>query len=89
LAATGNFGTVVRRNYPVAIASRYGHLGEEIATVTGCLCTPLDRLADQVELPKADAGDLVAVFMAGAYGPSASPERFLGHPPSGELMVNK
>jgi diaminopimelate decarboxylase len=89
LAATGNFGTVVRRNYPVAIASRYGNLGEEIATVTGCLCTPLDRLADQVELPKADAGDLVAVFMAGAYGPSASPERFLGHPPSGELMVNK
>jgi diaminopimelate decarboxylase len=89
LAATGNFGTVVRRNYPVAIASRYGIAAGETATITGCLCTPLDRLADQVELPKAEVGDLVAVFMAGAYGPSASPERFLGHPPSSELMVNK
>jgi diaminopimelate decarboxylase len=89
LAATGNFGTVVRRNYPVAIASRYGIAAEETATITGCLCTPLDRLADQVELPKAEVGDLIAVFMAGAYGPSASPERFLGHPPSSELMVNK
>jgi diaminopimelate decarboxylase len=89
LAATGNFGTVVRRNYPVAVASRYSSKTEEVASVTGCLCTPLDRLADQVDLPRADVGDLIAVFMAGAYGPSASPERFLGHPPSDELMVNK
>ncbi len=89
LAATGNFGTVVRRNYPIAVASRYSIKAEEVASVTGCLCTPLDRLADQVELPRAEVGDLVAVFMAGAYGPSASPEKFLGHPPSGELMVNK
>jgi diaminopimelate decarboxylase len=89
LAATGNFGTVVRRNYPVAVASRYGAQPEEMASITGCLCTPLDRLADQVEIPRADVGDLIAVFMAGAYGPSASPERFLGHPPSDELMVNK
>jgi acyl-CoA ligase (AMP-forming) (exosortase A-associated)/pyridoxal-dependent decarboxylase (exosortase A-associated) len=89
LAATGNFGTVVRRNYPVAIASHYGQPVAEAATITGCLCTPLDRLADQVELPKAGVGELVAVFMAGAYGPSASPERFLGHPPSSEILVNK
>jgi diaminopimelate decarboxylase len=89
LAATGNFGTVVRRNYPVAIASKYDQPSAEPATITGCLCTPLDRLADQVELPKAEVGDLVAVFMAGAYGPTASPERFLGHPASRELLVNK
>jgi diaminopimelate decarboxylase len=91
LAASGNFGTVVRRNYPVAIASRFGGdmVGDaEVVTIVGCLCTPLDRLADLVSLPRADVGDLVAVFMAGAYGRSASPEAFLGHPPPRELLVN-
>lgn len=91
LAASGNFGTVVRRNYPVAIASRFGGdtVGDnEVVTIVGCLCTPLDRLADMVSLPRADVGDLVAVFMAGAYGRSASPEAFLGHPPPRELLIN-
>lgn len=91
LAASGNLGTVVRRNYPVAIASRFeaetGFGGEEIASVVGCLCTPLDRLADQVALPRAGPGDLVAVFCAGAYGASASPSAFLGHGPAREVLV--
>ena len=89
LAASGNFGTVVRRNYPVAIASRFGHAFEEVVTIVGCLCTPLDRLGDMVGLPRADVGDLVAVFMAGAYGLSASPAGFLGHPAARELLVNR
>ncbi len=88
LAASGNFGTVVRRNYPVAIANRFGSPNQEVASVVGCLCTPLDKLGDQVELPRADVGDLVAVFMAGAYGASASPSAFLGHPAPSEMMVN-
>jgi diaminopimelate decarboxylase len=88
LAASGNFGTVVRRNYPLAIASRFGAANQEVASVVGCLCTPLDKLGDQVELPRADVGDLVAVFMAGAYGASASPSAFLGHPAPSEMMVN-
>jgi diaminopimelate decarboxylase len=88
LAASGNFGTVVRRNYPVAIASKFGAVGEEVASIVGCLCTPLDKLGDQVELPRAEVGDLVAVFMAGAYGASASPANFLGHLPAQEMMVN-
>jgi diaminopimelate decarboxylase len=88
LAASGNFGTVVRRNYPVAIASRFGAAPEEVATIVGCLCTPLDRLADAVSVPRADVGDLVAIFMAGAYGPSASPSAFLGHPPALEMLLN-
>lgn len=88
LAASGNFGTVVRRNYPVAVASRFGATAEEVVTVVGCLCTPLDRLADAVELPRAQVGDLVALFMAGAYGRTASPERFLGHGAPLELLVN-
>ena len=87
LAASGNFGTVVRRNYPVAIASRFDAPAEEEASVVGCLCTPLDRLADKAGLPRADAGDLVAVFCAGAYGATASPANFLGHGPAAELLI--
>jgi diaminopimelate decarboxylase len=87
LAASGNFGTVVRRNYPVAVAARFGEELEEAVTVVGCLCTPLDRLGDQVMLPRAEVGDLIAVFMAGAYGASASPQAFLGHPPAAEIVV--
>ncbi|WP_126174968.1 pyridoxal-dependent decarboxylase, exosortase A system-associated [Tsuneonella rigui] len=87
LAASGNFGTVVRRNYPVAIASRFDAAPEEEANVVGCLCTPLDRLADKAHLPRAEVGDLVAVFCAGAYGASASPAMFLGQGPARELLV--
>jgi diaminopimelate decarboxylase len=87
LAASGNFGQVVRRNFPVAVATRFGAPPQEEASVVGCLCTPLDRLADDVMLPKADVGDLIAVFLAGAYGLSASPQAFLGHPPALEMLV--
>jgi diaminopimelate decarboxylase len=87
LAASGNFGQVVRRNYPVAIANRFGAPAGEEASIVGCLCTPLDRLADDVMIPRAEVGDLVAVFLAGAYGRSASPEAFLGHPPPREMVV--
>ncbi len=87
LAASGNFGTVVRRNYPVAIASRFDAVADEEVNVVGCLCTPLDRLADQALLPRAEVGDLVAVFCAGAYGATASPAAFLGHGPAAELLI--
>jgi diaminopimelate decarboxylase len=87
LAASGNFGTVVRRNYPVAIATRYGAEPTEEVNIVGCLCTPLDRLADNAAMPRAEVGDLVAVFCAGAYGASASPAAFLGHGPAAELLV--
>jgi len=87
LAASGNFGQLLRRNYPVAIASRFGAEAVEEASIVGCLCTPLDMLADEVALPAADAGDLVAVFCAGAYGLSASPQAFLGQSQAREVMV--
>lgn len=89
LAASGNFGQVVRRNYPVAIANRFGTDSEEEATIVGCLCTPLDRLADDVALPRAVPGDLVAVFLAGAYGLSASPQAFLAQRPAREMVVGE
>lgn len=86
LAASGNFGTVVKRNYPIAIAGRMGEPGTQEVSVVGCLCTPLDRLADRVALPTADVGDIVAVFLAGAYGLTASPSSFLGHPNPAEIL---
>jgi diaminopimelate decarboxylase len=87
LAATGNFGMVVRRNYPVAVAGTVGAEPEETVSVVGPLCTPLDRLADRVALPRANVGDVIAVFASGAYGASASPQGFLGHPVVRELVV--
>ncbi|MCB2060408.1 MAG: pyridoxal-dependent decarboxylase, exosortase A system-associated [Novosphingobium sp.] len=87
LAASGNFGTVVRRNYPAAIATRFGTEVEEEASIVGCLCTPLDRLADKAGFPRAEVGDVVAIFCAGAYGASASPSAFLGQGPAKEMLV--
>ncbi len=87
LAASGNFGTVIRRNYPIALAGAFGAEPTETVSVVGCLCTPLDRLGDQVALPRADVGDLVAIFQAGAYGASASPAAFLGQGPAREMLV--
>lgn len=88
LAASGNFGTVVRRNYPICIANRFDAAKETAAHIVGCLCTPLDKLGDAVELPAASVGDLVGLFLAGAYGASASPANFLGHGPAAEIVVN-
>lgn len=88
LAASGNFGQVVRRNYPAAIATRWDQPAVEEVSIVGCLCTPLDRLADDVMMPKAEVGDLVAIFMAGAYGLSASPQAFLAQQAARERLVN-
>ena len=87
LAASGNFGQVIRRNYPVAVGNRMGATDTETASVVGPLCTPLDVLGERMELPRAEPGDLVVVFQSGAYGPSASPQAFLGHPPCAEVLV--
>jgi diaminopimelate decarboxylase len=88
LAASGNFGTVVRRNYPVAVANRFdAEPAGEPVTVVGCLCTPIDRLANEIALPPVAEGDLIAIFQAGAYGASASPAAFLGHPAAKEMLI--
>lgn len=87
LSASGNFGQVIRKNYPVAIGNRMNANDTEIAAVVGPLCTPLDLLADRMELPLAGPGDLVVIFQSGAYGASASPQGFLGHPDVAEVLV--
>lgn len=87
LSASGNFGQVVRKNYPVTVGNRADSLQTEVASVVGPLCTPLDLLADHMLLPQAQVNDLVVVFQSGAYGASASPQGFLGHPACVEVLV--
>ena len=87
LAASGNFGQVIRKNYPVAIGNRMNATTMEMASVVGPLCTPLDLLGDKMNLPQAEIGDLVVVFQSGAYGLTASPTAFLSHPAPLEVLV--
>ena len=87
LSASGNFGQIIRKNYPVAIGNRMDAPAGESVSVVGPLCTPLDILGDKMMLPTAKEGDLVVVYQSGAYGASASPQHFLGHPPAIEVIV--
>ena len=87
LAASGNFGQVIRKNFPVLVGNRVQGTTREVVSVVGPLCTPLDLLADKMEMARADVGDLIVVMQSGAYGLSASPLQFLGHPPPSEILV--
>jgi diaminopimelate decarboxylase len=87
LAASGNFGQVIRKNYPVAIGTNMRGTALETVSIVGPLCTPLDILADKMALPIADIGDLVVVYQSGAYGYTASPGLFLSQPKAEELLV--
>lgn len=87
LAASGNFGQVIRKNYPVVVGNRVAGTEQEVVTVVGPLCTPLDILAERMALTKAEIGDLIVVFQSGAYGLTASPTAFLSHPLCPEVLV--
>jgi diaminopimelate decarboxylase len=87
LSASGNFGQIIRKNYPVAIGNKMDWPEKEITTVVGPLCTPLDLLADKMALSKAEVGDLVVIFQSGAYGLSASPGAFLSQPGAIEVLI--
>lgn len=88
LSASGNFGQLIRKNFPVIIGNRMIEGREtELVNVVGPLCTPLDILADKMHLPKAEIGDYVVVFQSGAYGLTASPIHFLSHPVAREVLV--
>jgi diaminopimelate decarboxylase len=87
LSASGNFGQVIRKNYPVCIGNRLQSEEREVVSIVGPLCTPLDILADKMELPRADVGDLVVVFQSGAYGYTASPHLFLSQPAPVQVLV--
>jgi diaminopimelate decarboxylase len=87
LAASGNFGQVIRKNYPVLIGNKVQGMEKEVVSVVGPLCTPLDILAEQMQMAKANPGDLVVVLQSGAYGLTASPTAFLNHPMPVEVLV--
>ena len=87
MAASGNFGQVIRKNYPVVVGNKVVGQERENVSVVGPLCTPLDLLADRTEMAKANVGDLIVVFQSGAYGLTASPIAFLNHPPPMEVLV--
>lgn len=87
LAASGNLGQVIRKNFPVVLGNKVKDSEKEQVSIVGPLCTPLDLLADDISLPKADVGDLVAILQSGAYGLSASPTQFLNHPLPEEVLV--
>lgn len=87
LALSGNLGQVLRKNWPLVVANRLGQPNAETVHLHGPLCTPLDILGSKLPLPRAEPGDLIAVFQSGAYGPSASPGAFLGHPAAAEILL--
>ena len=87
LSASGNFGQVIRKNYPVVVGNRVQGHEREVASVVGPLCTPLDVLSDKSELSRADPGDVIVVFQSGAYGLTASPTAFLSHPAPAEVLL--
>lgn len=87
IGATGGLGERGTANFPIAVANQFGAAPQEKVTVTGCLCTPFDVLGDDVGLPRAEVGDLIAVFCAGAYGLSASPQAWESRPLARELLV--
>lgn len=87
LAASGNLGQTIKRNYPVALINRLTSLPETRVDVVGPLCTPLDVIARDLELPRAEIGDLIGVFQSGAYARTASPLGFLSHPAPPEIWI--
>ena len=88
LAASGNLGQVIKRNFPLAVLNRMGEAGASKADVVGPLCTPLDVLARNMLLPEVEIGDLVGVFQSGAYARAASPLGFLSHVTPPEVLVS-
>jgi diaminopimelate decarboxylase len=87
LAASGNLGQVIKRNFPVAILNKLQKEATDVVDLVGPLCTPLDTLGRDVSLPKAEVGDLIGIFQSGAYARAASPLGFLSHPSPCEVMI--
>ena len=87
LSNSGNFGQVIRKNYPVAIANKMSETTLEPVTIVGPLCTPLDIVANKVQLAKIAVDDLICIYQSGAYGACSSPLQFLGHPSVVEILI--
>jgi diaminopimelate decarboxylase len=87
LAASGNLGQVIKRNFPIAVVNRLGEYAAQTVDVVGPLCTPLDTLAREATVAQAEVGDLIGIFQSGAYGLTASPGGFLSHASPAEVLA--
>ena len=92
LAASGNFGQILKKNYPIIVGNKMSKQNLcsdnlENVNIVGCLCTPLDRLGEKINLPYIEVGDYIVVFYSGAYGFSSSPHKFLNHPKIKEFLL--
>lgn len=73
------------RLMPLRLLSAGGESG--IMTLCGPLCTPTDRIAANLQLAEPRPGDLMAFYLAGAYGPTASAGLFLSHGFPAEVVL--
>ncbi len=89
LAASGNLGQKIRRNYPICLIADKAPVTAEGTSyqVVGALCTPIDLLGNKLSGPDIQPGDLIGVLCAGAYGKSASPLDFLSHEHPHEFLL--
>jgi diaminopimelate decarboxylase len=87
LAASGNFGQVIRKNYLIRNLSKTGPASPEEFTLVGPLCTSIDLMGEKVRMTKPEIGDWIGFFNSGAYAYSASPLLFLSHGLPAEWMV--
>jgi diaminopimelate decarboxylase len=86
LAASGNLGQVLRRDYPILNLTRQAGPHSTVVIV-GPLCTPIDTLARKITIPTPRPGDLIGILQSGAYGLTASPVEFLSHSLPAEVLV--
>jgi diaminopimelate decarboxylase len=88
LAAAGTFGAAMRTNFPIINVSR-PEAPQTRCTIAGPSCNPTDLLGVDVDLPRPEVGDLIAVLKSGSYGFTASPILFLGRPTAVELVRDR
>ena len=87
LAASGNLGQTIKRNYPIGVLTKLGSAPQEPVEIVGPLCTPLDTMGRSVKVPRVEIGDLIGIFQSGAYAYSASPIGFLSRPAPAEIWI--
>ncbi|MBF0622080.1 MAG: type III PLP-dependent enzyme [Magnetococcales bacterium] len=88
IAAFGMLGMVIRRNYPIfKVRGSIKPAEDTDMMLTGPLCTTIDILSQRITLPALSTGDVLGISSSGAYGLTASPEAFIGHPAAREILV--
>lgn len=87
-ASASGIGRFIRHNFPIEVVGKQSINEREVVDIVGPLCTPTDVLAQGVELPVINEGDVIAVLKSGAYGLSASMKDFLSHPAPAEVLID-